>query len=62
MKEQLTLLSYILIFAFILRHTMNTGVVDGTIMLLLAPFIVSAAISTAAGWRKILRDGGERDD
>ena len=61
MKEQMILVTELLIFAFLLRYTMNTGIVNGLWFLLFVPFIVDAAISTVAGWRRVLREG-RRDD
>ena len=62
MKEYLTILAEIIIFAYLIRYTMITGVVNGMWALLIVPFLVNAAADTVAGWAHVLRDGGGRRD
>ena len=65
MKDFLTVLSYIAVFAFLLKRAADTGVVDGTIMLLLVPFLVRQLAETWGDGRRAMRicaEGSEADD
>ena len=55
MKEFLTIISYMIIFIILLARAKNAGIVDGTIMLLLVPFLVNLAAGAVRDTKRALR-------
>ena len=55
MREFLTVISYIAIFIFLFVRAHSTGIIDGSIMLLLAPFLFDLAAGAVKHTRAALK-------